>query len=67
MSGACSKEGEWNCIGGTQFQRCASGQWTMAMPVAAGTKCTSNSGEFAIAATRKRDHGAGMHRRRSHF
>ncbi|OAX83355.1 hypothetical protein ACJ72_02281 [Emergomyces africanus] len=68
MSGACSNEGEWNCIGGTQFQRCASGQWSALMPVALGTQCTSTSGNFAIAAVaKKRDVGARKHRRRGHF
>ncbi|EEH05325.1 conserved hypothetical protein [Histoplasma capsulatum G186AR] len=67
MSGACSNEGEWNCIGGTQFQRCASGQWTPVMAVAAGTQCTSDAGTFAItAAKKKRDHVAKIHRRRGH-
>jgi hypothetical protein len=42
MAGACTNEGAWNCIsGGTSFQRCASGSWSVAMPVAAGTTCTS--------------------------
>lgn len=37
----CQKEGEWNCIGGTQFQRCASGNWSVVMNMAAGTNCNS--------------------------
>ncbi|KAI3334891.1 hypothetical protein F4824DRAFT_171364 [Ustulina deusta] len=37
---ACSSEGMWNCIGGTSYQQCASGQWSAVMPMAAGTKCT---------------------------
>ncbi|KAI9738157.1 MAG: hypothetical protein M1818_005586 [Claussenomyces sp. TS43310] len=41
---ACTAEGEWNCIGTTSFQRCASGQWSVAMSVAAGTTCTSGLG-----------------------
>ncbi|KAJ5495313.1 hypothetical protein N7539_000429 [Penicillium diatomitis] len=28
LSGPCNNEGSWNCIAGTAFQRCASGQWT---------------------------------------
>ncbi|KAI8950752.1 hypothetical protein F4801DRAFT_590115 [Xylaria longipes] len=41
LSGACSTEGMWNCIGGTSFQRCASGAWTAVMAMAGGTSCTS--------------------------
>lgn len=37
---ACSPEGQWNCIGGTSFQRCASGAWSAVMAVSAGTSCT---------------------------
>lgn len=40
QSGACSNEGAWNCVGGTAFQRCASGAWSGLMPLAAGTSCT---------------------------
>ena len=35
----CSKSGVWNCIGGREFQRCASGAWSALQSVAAGTKC----------------------------
>ncbi|KAL6897587.1 hypothetical protein GGI43DRAFT_97498 [Trichoderma evansii] len=38
---ACSTEGQWNCIDGTHFQRCASGSWSASMAVAAGTSCQS--------------------------
>ncbi|OIW26349.1 hypothetical protein CONLIGDRAFT_671932 [Coniochaeta ligniaria NRRL 30616] len=44
MSGACSSEGEFNCIDGTRFQQCGSGMWSVAMPVAPGTKCTVGRG-----------------------
>ncbi|KAI0503347.1 hypothetical protein F5B22DRAFT_552193 [Xylaria bambusicola] len=37
---ACSTEGMWNCIDGSKYQQCASGQWSAVMPMAAGTKCT---------------------------
>ncbi|KAI1269575.1 lytic polysaccharide monooxygenase [Xylariaceae sp. FL1019] len=40
QTGACSSEGQWNCIDGSSFQRCASGQWSVVMPLAAGTKCS---------------------------
>ncbi|KAI1817647.1 hypothetical protein GGS20DRAFT_508534 [Poronia punctata] len=39
-TGACTPEGAWNCIDGTNFQRCGSGQWSVVMQVAAGTSCT---------------------------
>ncbi|KAI4868881.1 hypothetical protein F4820DRAFT_409011 [Hypoxylon rubiginosum] len=38
--GACTNEGDWACASdGSSFQRCASGQWSAAIPMAAGTKC----------------------------
>jgi hypothetical protein len=37
---ACSPEGLWNCIGGTSFQQCASGTWSVVESLAAGTQCT---------------------------
>ncbi|KAK4186112.1 hypothetical protein QBC35DRAFT_516452 [Podospora australis] len=40
----CASEGAWNCIGGTSFQRCASGQWSAVISMAAGTKCTAGEG-----------------------
>lgn len=37
---AClDQEGAWNCINGSFFQRCASGQWSVVQAVAAGTTC----------------------------
>ncbi|KFY03211.1 hypothetical protein O988_01638 [Pseudogymnoascus sp. VKM F-3808] len=33
------QEGSWNCISGTSFQRCASGQWSVVQAVAEGTTC----------------------------
>jgi len=36
---ACSDEGVWNCVGGTSFQRCASGTWSQLMGLAAGVSC----------------------------
>jgi hypothetical protein len=38
---ACTTEGEWNCIGGTSFQQCASGTWSVVQELAAGTSCTA--------------------------
>lgn len=39
LTGPCTNEGLYNCIGGTAFQRCASGQWSAAEPMAPGTRC----------------------------
>ncbi|ERT01676.1 uncharacterized protein SPSK_07563 [Sporothrix schenckii 1099-18] len=39
LSGACTTEGMFNCIGGTRFQQCASGTWTALQAMPAGTKC----------------------------
>jgi hypothetical protein len=36
----CATEGQWNCIGGTAFQRCASGKWSPVQSMAAGTACS---------------------------
>jgi hypothetical protein len=37
---ACTSEGMFNCVGGTSYQQCASGTWSVVMPLAAGTSCT---------------------------
>lgn len=37
---ACTTEGEWNCIGGSSFQRCASGAWSALQPLSQGVTCT---------------------------
>jgi hypothetical protein len=39
LTGLCSNEGDWNCVDGFQFQRCASGSWSVPMAMAAGTYC----------------------------
>ncbi|KAJ1329106.1 neural Wiskott-Aldrich syndrome protein [Microdochium nivale] len=39
LSGACTSEGQWNCIDGKSFQQCGSGTWSTAMAVAQGTTC----------------------------
>lgn len=44
----CSDEGAWNCVGGTSFQRCASGSWSAVLQLAAGTKCTPGASTFAV-------------------
>ncbi|QGI63133.1 hypothetical protein CEK27_007104 [Fusarium fujikuroi] len=50
---ACTNEGEWNCIGGSTFQRCASGAWTTAQQLSSGVTCTPGQGAD-IAMTTKR-------------
>ncbi|KAI1823368.1 hypothetical protein F4861DRAFT_337129 [Xylaria intraflava] len=39
LSGACTTVGMWNCIGGTSFQQCGSGQWSPMTAMPAGTSC----------------------------
>ncbi|KAL4977102.1 hypothetical protein BDW66DRAFT_133382 [Aspergillus desertorum] len=51
LSGSCSDEGAWNCVGGTSFQRCASGTWTDVQTLASGTECTPGQNmNFAVKA-----------------
>ncbi|KAF4345268.1 spore coat sp96 precursor [Fusarium beomiforme] len=50
---ACTNEGEWNCIGGSTFQRCASGAWTTVQELSSGVTCTPGQGAD-IAMTTKR-------------
>lgn len=39
---ACSPEGAYACLsGGSSFQRCASGQWSVVQQMATGTTCTT--------------------------
>ncbi|KAK5663130.1 hypothetical protein OQA88_6547 [Cercophora sp. LCS_1] len=51
---ACSPEGQWNCIGGTSFQRCASGQWSAIMAVAGGTTCKAGSSSILEVSKKRR-------------
>jgi hypothetical protein len=67
---ACADEGAWNCIGGTSFQRCASGSWSAVQPVAAGTICKVNGNkvlsiEAASAKLRRRFRNSAKLGRRS--
>ncbi|KAL1900993.1 hypothetical protein Sste5346_002057 [Sporothrix stenoceras] len=39
LSGACTTEGMFNCVGGSEYQQCASGTWTALQAMPAGTKC----------------------------
>ena len=52
LTGSCSPEGEWNCIAGSSFQRCANGVWTVSQQMASGTECTAGkSANMAIKAS----------------
>ncbi|CBF74037.1 hypothetical protein AN8175.2 [Aspergillus nidulans FGSC A4] len=51
LSGPCTDEGSWNCIGGSSFQRCASGTWTEVQTLSSGTECTPGQNtNFAVKA-----------------
>ncbi|KAI4858877.1 hypothetical protein F4820DRAFT_462930 [Hypoxylon rubiginosum] len=39
LTGACTEEGTFNCIGGTTYQQCASGSWSTVMQLAPTVKC----------------------------
>ncbi|KAI1336066.1 hypothetical protein F5Y15DRAFT_419283 [Xylariaceae sp. FL0016] len=39
LSGACTDEGMFNCVGGSSYQQCASGSWTTLQAMPATTKC----------------------------
>ncbi len=56
----CTSEGAWNCIGGKQWQRCASGTWSAIQPVAPGTVCAagvSDNLNISVAKLRRRFRG----------
>ncbi|KAI1842633.1 hypothetical protein JX266_011246 [Neoarthrinium moseri] len=38
-SGRCSDEGTYFCVGGSQYQQCASGSWSGLQAMPGGTKC----------------------------
>ncbi|CCF45557.1 endoglucanase [Colletotrichum higginsianum] len=49
----CANEGAWNCVGGSSFQRCASGTWSSIQPLAGGMTCTAGMGsELNMVVTR---------------
>ncbi|KAL4790296.1 hypothetical protein BDV19DRAFT_341313 [Aspergillus venezuelensis] len=51
QSGSCTDEGAWNCVGGSSFQRCASGTWTEVQALSGGTECTpGQAANFAVKA-----------------
>jgi len=68
QSGPCTNEGAWACAAnGKSFQRCASGQWSVAMQMASGMTCVPGvSANFAMnaAGAVKRDARSHLSRRR---
>lgn len=51
QTGSCSDDGSYVCLsGGSTYQVCASGEWSVAMDVASGTECSGSGSDFAIAA-----------------
>ncbi|KAK4159466.1 hypothetical protein QBC43DRAFT_327126 [Cladorrhinum sp. PSN259] len=58
---ACTNEGAWNCIGGSSFQRCASGVWSSTISMAAGTKCTAGESDNLITVKVRRSFRHGHH------
>ncbi|KAJ6185485.1 hypothetical protein N7519_006786 [Penicillium mononematosum] len=61
LTGSCSTEGQWNCISGTAFQRCASGTWSVAQPMSTGTQCNAGqSEELVVSASKKARHVSSM-------
>ncbi|KAJ5365799.1 hypothetical protein N7517_008685 [Penicillium concentricum] len=61
LTGSCSTEGQWNCIAGTSFQRCASGTWSTAQPMSTGTQCNAGqSEELVVTASKKARHISSM-------
>ncbi|EFQ29865.1 hypothetical protein CGRA01v4_03594 [Colletotrichum graminicola] len=53
VGSACTNEGEWNCVSGSSFQRCASGTWSAVQQLAGGTSCSAGmSSELSMVVTR---------------
>ncbi|KAJ5775198.1 uncharacterized protein N7511_000209 [Penicillium nucicola] len=67
LTGACSAEGQWNCIAGSSFQRCANGSWSASQQMAAGTQCGAGlSSDLSITATMQARHISAMRFRKRH-
>ncbi|KAK4069862.1 CAZyme family AA11 [Trichoderma aggressivum f. europaeum] len=61
---ACSSEGQWSCASdGKSFQRCASGMWSVSMPVAPGTSCQPGTSD-SLTLVNKRSGSDFVRRRR---
>ncbi|KAF4123629.1 endo-glucanase, partial [Geosmithia morbida] len=44
----CDQEGQWNCVGGSKFQRCASGMWSAMLDMSAGSTCQAGMGDSLV-------------------
>ncbi|KAI9748335.1 MAG: hypothetical protein M4579_007252 [Chaenotheca gracillima] len=71
QTGPCSSEGQFSCLtGGTSFQQCASGQWSVVQQVAAGTTCSPGGGTSmkiaAVAPAKRHIRFPRSHARRLH-
>lgn len=68
LSGPCPTEGEWNCIGGSSFQRCGSGVWSVVQTLAAGNVCKAGQGAelSIIKPSRLRNRGFHFRRHQQH-
>lgn len=45
----CTDDGQWNCVDGLSFQRCASGLWSAVQALAPGVGCTKGiSSDFPV-------------------
>jgi hypothetical protein len=51
---ACTEEGMFNCVGGTSFQQCGSGTWSVVQSLAAGTTCNPGQSMDLIISKPKR-------------
>jgi hypothetical protein len=67
LTGACSQDGQWNCIAGTSFQRCANGSWSASQQMAAGTQCGAGlSSDLSVTSTMQARHISAMRFRKRH-
>ncbi|KAI9792341.1 MAG: hypothetical protein M1833_001112 [Piccolia ochrophora] len=56
QTGPCTSEGAFNCLtGGTSFQQCGSGSWSVVMQMASGMTCTPGQASTLSMAPGKRD------------
>ena len=49
---ACEQEGEWYCVDGSRFQRCATGKWSELVEAPDGTTCTPGQGSELLLVSR---------------
>ncbi|KAI1354065.1 hypothetical protein F5Y01DRAFT_35897 [Xylaria sp. FL0043] len=66
LTGACTTEGMFNCIGGTSYQQCASGSWSVVQSMPATTKCAPGQTMTLWARDLRTEKDAPMMRRRGY-